>query len=58
MGGMRLDNFEARTGLNATVLRPRLAVAQARGWIRLHGSEVHPTELGMQQLNALLMLFC
>ena len=58
MGGMRLDNFEARTGLNATVLRPRLAVAQARGWIRLHGSEVHPTELGMQQLNAFLMLFC
>ncbi|MEW8044378.1 MAG: oxygen-independent coproporphyrinogen III oxidase-like protein [gamma proteobacterium symbiont of Phacoides pectinatus] len=55
--GFDLALFEAHTGLSRAVLAPRLAREEARGLLRLEGTQVRPTRQGRRFLNDLVSAF-
>jgi len=55
--GFALPEFEARTGLPREAIASELAQATARGWIRIDGDHVAPTELGQRFTNDVISLF-
>ena len=55
--GFTLDEFAARTGLDAATIAPRLDQAQARDWIRIEDGRVLPTPLGRRFTNDVFGLF-
>ena len=55
--GFTLPEFEARTGLPREAIASELAQATARGWIRIDGDHVAPTELGQRFTNDIISLF-
>ncbi len=55
--GFSLSAFEAATGLQAQVIAPQLAQAQARGWLSVDEVAVAPTELGRRFTNDVTALF-
>ena len=55
--GFTLDEFAARTGLDAATIAPRLDQAQARDWIRIEDGRVLPTPLGRRFTNDVVGLF-
>ncbi len=55
--GFALADFEARTGLPRTAIAAELAQAVERGWLRVDGGEVVPTELGRRFTNDVIGLF-
>ena len=55
--GFPLARFTERTGMPLSALRPRLAEAEARGWIELDAASVRPTARGFDFLSDLQSLF-
>jgi len=55
--GFALPEFEARTGLPREAIASELAQATERGWIRIEGDHVAPTELGQRFTNDVISLF-
>jgi coproporphyrinogen III oxidase-like Fe-S oxidoreductase len=55
--GFEMQLFEARTGLEWSALRPRLAALEARGLLVIDGPMCVPTRLGLRFLNDVLLLF-
>jgi len=55
--GFALTEFEARTGLPRDAIAGELATAVERGWIRIEGDQVVPTELGQRFTNDVISLF-
>ncbi len=55
--GFAAADFEARTALPISVVRPQMAQAQARGLLEAGGAGWRPTELGFRFLNDLQALF-
>lgn len=55
--GFRLSDFEASTGLAASVIEVPLARALAQGWMTRQDGRVVPTELGRRFTNDVVELF-
>ena len=55
--GFALRDFEARTGLDRSVIADRLGVAGERGWLDVGPERVVPTELGRRFTNDVVSLF-
>jgi putative oxygen-independent coproporphyrinogen III oxidase len=55
--GFALAEFEARTGLPREAIAGELATAVDRGWIRVEGGRVTPSELGQRFTNDVISLF-
>ena len=55
--GFALTEFEARTGLPRDAIAAELATALDRGWIRIDGDHVAPTDLGQRFTNDVISLF-
>ena len=55
--GFSLADFEARTGLDRTVIAGELADAARRGWLESSGERIVPTELGRRFTNDVIGLF-
>ena len=55
--GFNTQLFVERTGLSLNIILPKLLIAQQKGFITIHGSEIKPTIKGVDFLNELLMLF-
>ncbi len=55
--GFPLSDFEARTGLPAAAIAPRLAELSERGLLELTAEQVRPSELGWRFLNDVMGAF-
>ncbi|TAK39626.1 MAG: radical SAM family heme chaperone HemW [Lysobacteraceae bacterium] len=55
--GFELADFEARTALPRAAIAGELAQAVERGWLRVDGTRVVPTELGRRFTNDVIGLF-
>ncbi len=55
--GFSLADFAARTGLAALAIAPQLDQACSKGWLRVDGDLVRPTELGRRFTNDVVSLF-
>lgn len=55
--GFDLALFEKRTGLPAATVQARLDEAIERGWLRIDGGHLRPTELGRRFANDVIGLF-
>ncbi len=55
--GFSLADFEARTGLDRSVIAGELAEAARRGWLEAAGNRIVPTELGRRFTNDVIGLF-
>jgi coproporphyrinogen III oxidase-like Fe-S oxidoreductase len=52
-----LLRFESRTGLSRDAIAGPLAEAVARGWLRVDGDQVCPTDTGQRFANDTISLF-
>jgi oxygen-independent coproporphyrinogen-3 oxidase len=52
-----LDRFEARTGLSRDAIAAPLSEAETRGWLRIEGERVCPTDAGQRFANDAISLF-
>jgi len=57
VNGFSLDLFEARTGLEAHTIQPKLEQAEAMGFIDIRPTKIELTTLGKQFHNNLLEIF-
>ena len=55
--GFALTQFEARTGLDRSVIADALDAAVRQGWLERDGELVRPTELGRRFTNDVVSLF-
>jgi oxygen-independent coproporphyrinogen-3 oxidase len=55
--GVPAELFSQRTGLDASVIARRLALAEARGLVEADARRIRPTRRGRLFLNELLQLF-
>ena len=55
--GFSLRDFEARTGLDRSVIAARLEQAAGNGWLDVGADRVTPTELGRRFTNDVVSLF-
>jgi oxygen-independent coproporphyrinogen-3 oxidase len=55
--GFALADFEARTGLDRSVIAAQLQHARERGWLETDGARWRPTELGQRFTNDVIGLF-
>jgi putative oxygen-independent coproporphyrinogen III oxidase len=55
--GFALRDFEARTGLDRSIIAARLALAAERGWLEVGPERAVPTELGRRFTNDVVSLF-
>jgi len=55
--GFTLAQFSAATGLDVSVIRPRLDAAIARDWMTSDGDRIRATELGRRFLNDVIAAF-